>query len=101
MSSQSAERIGGWLLAPLAWLLLALLSTSLSLILYANALMAPQTGIAESHELWPSGALAGFAAVRRRDVVLYPVADDSVFQTPRGGTQTLHYLAAYFSAAGD
>ncbi|MGV8597301.1 DUF2569 family protein, partial [Pseudomonas aeruginosa] len=29
--------------APLAWLLLALLSTSLSLILYANALMAPQT----------------------------------------------------------
>ena len=43
MSSQSAERIGGWLLAPLAWLLPALLSTSLSLILYANALMAPQT----------------------------------------------------------
>ncbi|MGG7940467.1 DUF2569 domain-containing protein [Klebsiella aerogenes] len=43
MSSQSAERISGWLLAPLAWLLLALLSTSLSLILYANALMAPQT----------------------------------------------------------
>lgn len=43
MSSQSAERIGGWLLAPLAWLLLALLSTSLSLILYANALMASQT----------------------------------------------------------
>ncbi len=43
MSSQSAKRIGGWLLAPLAWLLLALLSTSLSLILYANALMAPQT----------------------------------------------------------
>ncbi|MFE1280612.1 DUF2569 domain-containing protein [Klebsiella aerogenes] len=43
MSSQSAEHIGGWLLAPLAWLLLALFSTSLSLILYANALMAPQT----------------------------------------------------------
>ena len=43
MSSQSAERIGGWLLAPLAWLLLALLSASLSLILYSKALMAPQT----------------------------------------------------------
>ena len=43
MSSQSAERIGGWILAPLSWLLLAFLSTSLSLILYANALMAPQT----------------------------------------------------------
>ena len=26
MTSQSAERIGGWLLAPLAWLLVALLS---------------------------------------------------------------------------
>ncbi|MRF00582.1 DUF2569 domain-containing protein, partial [Escherichia coli] len=26
MSSHSAERIGGWLLAPLAWLLVALLS---------------------------------------------------------------------------
>ncbi len=25
MTSQSAERIGGWLLAPLAWLLVALL----------------------------------------------------------------------------
>ena len=43
MLFRSAERIGGWLLAPLAWLLLALFSTSLSLILYANALMAPQT----------------------------------------------------------
>ncbi len=29
MTSQSAERIGGWLLAPLAWLLVALLSASL------------------------------------------------------------------------
>lgn len=32
MTSQSAERIGGWLLAPLAWLLVALLSASLSLL---------------------------------------------------------------------
>ncbi|VFS89710.1 Protein of uncharacterised function (DUF2569) [Raoultella planticola] len=39
MSSHSAERIGGWLLAPLAWLLVALLSTSLSLLIFANALM--------------------------------------------------------------
>lgn len=43
MTSQSAERIGGWLLAPLAWLLLALLSASLSLLFFANALMSPQT----------------------------------------------------------
>ncbi|MEL0551433.1 DUF2569 domain-containing protein [Klebsiella sp. R390] len=43
MSSQSAERIGGWLLAPLAWLLVALLSTSLSLLIFANALMSSRT----------------------------------------------------------
>jgi hypothetical protein len=41
MSSHSAERIGGWLLAPLAWLLVALLSASLSLLIFANALMSP------------------------------------------------------------
>ncbi|MEH1352902.1 DUF2569 domain-containing protein [Klebsiella pneumoniae] len=41
MTSQSAERIGGWLLAPLAWLLVALLSASLSLLFFANALMSP------------------------------------------------------------
>ncbi len=45
MTSQSAERIGGWLLAPLAWLLVALLSASLSLLFFANALMSPQTYI--------------------------------------------------------
>lgn len=43
MSSDSAERIGGWLLGPLAWLLVALLSASLSLLIFANALMVPQT----------------------------------------------------------
>ncbi|WP_434669291.1 DUF2569 domain-containing protein [Klebsiella sp. B345] len=43
MSSQSAERIGGWLLGPLAWLLVALLSTSLSLLIFANALMSSRT----------------------------------------------------------
>ncbi|HHS9597027.1 DUF2569 domain-containing protein [Raoultella planticola] len=43
MSSHFAERIGGWLLAPLAWLLVALLSTSLSLLIFANALMSSRT----------------------------------------------------------
>ncbi|MEL4531735.1 hypothetical protein AAFZ03_10215, partial [Klebsiella pneumoniae] len=39
MTSQSAERIGGWLLAPLAWLRgWQLLSASLSLLFFANAL---------------------------------------------------------------
>ncbi|XZV69734.1 DUF2569 domain-containing protein [Enterobacter sp. SA24] len=35
--------MGGWLLAPLAWLLVALLSTSLALLLYTSALMSPRT----------------------------------------------------------
>lgn len=43
MSSHSAERIGGWLLAPLAWLLVALLSASLSLLIFAHALISSQT----------------------------------------------------------
>ncbi|WP_368765641.1 DUF2569 domain-containing protein [Klebsiella oxytoca] len=43
MSSDSVERIGGWLLAPLAWLLVALLSASLSLLFFADALTSSQT----------------------------------------------------------
>ncbi|MRB43417.1 DUF2569 family protein, partial [Bacillus thuringiensis] len=38
-----AQRIGGWLLGPLAWLLVALLSASLALLLYVTALATPQT----------------------------------------------------------
>ncbi|WP_312947327.1 DUF2569 domain-containing protein [Superficieibacter sp.] len=41
MSVKPGERIGGWLLAPLAWLLLALFSASLSLLIYAGALLTP------------------------------------------------------------
>ncbi|ANI83213.1 DUF2569 domain-containing protein [Kosakonia oryzae] len=43
MTTTPAERIGGWLLGPLAWLLLTLLSTSLALMFYATALLTPQT----------------------------------------------------------
>ncbi|MGP3592057.1 DUF2569 domain-containing protein [Vagococcus sp. WN89Y] len=42
MTTTSAERIGGWLLGPLAWLLMALLSTSLALVLFAGTLATPQ-----------------------------------------------------------
>ena len=34
MTATPGERIGGWLIAPLAWLLVALLSASLALLLY-------------------------------------------------------------------
>ncbi|QMI05105.1 DUF2569 domain-containing protein [Citrobacter sp. RHB25-C09] len=43
MTTTPAQRIGGWLLGPLAWLLVALLSASLALFLYATALATPQT----------------------------------------------------------
>jgi hypothetical protein len=35
------RKIGGWLIAPLAWLLVALLSASLALLLYTTALITP------------------------------------------------------------
>jgi hypothetical protein len=41
MTTTAGERIGGWLLAPLAWLLVALLSASLALVLYSTALITP------------------------------------------------------------
>ncbi|ELO92612.1 hypothetical protein SEEE5646_19237, partial [Salmonella enterica subsp. enterica serovar Enteritidis str. 50-5646] len=34
MTTTPPQRIGGWLLGPLAWLLVALLSASLALLLY-------------------------------------------------------------------
>ncbi len=41
MTTTAGERIGGWLLAPLAWLLVALLSATLALLLYTTALITP------------------------------------------------------------
>lgn len=41
MTALPGERIGGWLIAPLAWLLVALLSASLALLLYTTALVTP------------------------------------------------------------
>ena len=41
MTATPGERIGDWLIAPLAWLLVALLSASLALLLYTTALITP------------------------------------------------------------
>ncbi len=102
MTSQSAERIGGWLLAPLARLLVALLSASLSLLFFANALMSPQTYIPTArHERGPYGAVGRLAAVCPRHVVLHALADYRLFQAALGGAETLYYLAAHHPAAGD
>ncbi|HAU4331533.1 DUF2569 domain-containing protein [Citrobacter freundii] len=43
MTTTPPQRIGGWLLGPLAWLLVALLSASLALLLYLTALATPHT----------------------------------------------------------
>jgi hypothetical protein len=43
MSDNSAERIGGWLLGPLAWLIVQLISVSVTLFKFATVLFAPQT----------------------------------------------------------
>ncbi|ALB66658.1 putative inner membrane protein [Cronobacter dublinensis 1210] len=42
MTDASPVRIGGWLLAPLAWLLMSLLSTTLAVALYVMGLASPQ-----------------------------------------------------------
>ena len=42
MTTTAGEKIGGWLLAPLAWLLMALLSASLALVLYSLKTLGAQ-----------------------------------------------------------
>ena len=42
MTTEPAERIGGWLLAPLAWLLIALISATLAILLYIGVIVSPQ-----------------------------------------------------------
>ncbi|WP_455424596.1 DUF2569 domain-containing protein [Dryocola sp. LX212] len=46
MTTTQAPRIAGWLLAPLAWLLLTLLSSTVALAIYLMMLISP-----ESHRL--------------------------------------------------
>lgn len=78
MTATPGERIGGWLIAPLAWLLVALLSASLALLLYTTALITPhaiQTLLSQSVlniALWFVVCVVRF---RDRDVVLHAVAD--------------------------
>ena len=43
MTATPAMRIGGWLLAPLAWLLMTLLSTSIAVAFFLLAVASPQT----------------------------------------------------------
>ena len=53
MSDISAERIGGWLLGPLAWLIVQLISISVTLVKFTYVLFSPQT-LALLKDLGPS-----------------------------------------------
>ncbi|CAI0862628.1 Protein of uncharacterised function (DUF2569) [Serratia liquefaciens] len=43
MSQADYNRIGGWLLAPMSYLIVTLLSASLMLLLYAMAIFMPES----------------------------------------------------------
>ena len=43
MSDNSAERIGGWLLGPLAWLIVQLISICITLVKFGYVLLTPNT----------------------------------------------------------
>lgn len=51
MTSESTSRLGGWLLLPLAWLILLMLSSALGLALFVSALFHPEVrdALSESH----------------------------------------------------
>ena len=76
MTTTTPQRIGGWLLGPLAWLLVALLSTTLALLLYTAALSSPQTFQTLGGQALTTQNLMGrFFYYRYRHVVLHTVVD--------------------------
>lgn len=76
MTTTTPQRIGGWLLGPLAWLLVALLSTTLALLLYTAALSSPQTfSNARRTSTDDTNLMGRFFYYRYRHVVLHTVVD--------------------------
>ncbi|STG73428.1 inner membrane protein YdgK [Escherichia coli] len=76
MTTTTPQRIGGWLLGPLAWLLVALLSTTLALLLYTAALSSPQTFQTLGGQALTTQIFMGrFFYYRYRLVVLHTVVD--------------------------
>ena len=74
MTTTTPQRIGGWLLGPLAWLLVALLSTTLALLLYTAALSSPQTFQTLGGQAL-TNLMGRFFYYRYRHVVLHTVVD--------------------------
>ena len=75
MTTTTPQRIGGWLLGPLAWLLVALLSTTLALLLYTAALSSPQTFQTLGTSTDDTNLMGRFFYYRYRHVVLHTVVD--------------------------
>ena len=91
MTTTPAQRIGGWLLGPLARLLVALLSASLALLLYVTALATPQTFKTLGEQKYGKFAVMGrLLYYRDRHVVLHTVADNCVFK--RRACVPKHYI---------
>ena len=101
MTATPGERIGGWLIAPLAWLLVALLSASLALLLYTTALITPhaiQTLLSQSVlniALWFVSFV--FAIGMWYYTLWLTIA---FFKRRKNVPNALHYLAAGFGPAG-
>ncbi len=101
MTSQSAERIGGWLLAPAGTVAGGAAERLVIAAVFANALMSPQTytllrAMSAGHmALWVASLLFALA------MWYYALADYRLFQAALGGAETLYYLAAHHPAAGD
>lgn len=102
MTDASPVRIGGWLLAPLAWLLMSLLSTSLAVALYVMGLTSPQvhqmlSAQGTSDVLFWYGSM--LCAMAMWGYTLWLTI--AFFQAPSGRAAPLYYLAAAHRPAGD
>ena len=72
MTTTTPQRIGGWLLGPLAWLLVALLSTTLALLLYCRCvILSANISNARRTSTDDTNLMGRFVYYRHRHVVLH------------------------------
>lgn len=101
MSQAEYTRIGGWLLAPLAYLIVTLLSASLMLLLYAMAIFMPESRdylLTNAQSIYPAMVL--FGADHAFDVGLHPVAGVSVLPALAALPQAVLVMAADHGNSG-
>ncbi len=93
MTTTPPQRVEAGFLADALWLLVALLSASLALLLYVMALIHRKRSrrLADRKPvIYCYGAILYAAAV----MVLYPVVDNRILQAQTLRAEALHYLAA-------